>query len=295
MAEDHLISHSNESKVLTLEDTSIDQQEFDDTFPSFLLTRFVCGESVLPEPQRAKCVIINDSLTDDESETDKNACDSDIHQCILSDGHYNAMVDKDRAPVQTVAAALSHNNDSQTTINDNDVCRDRDIIRSMLQDGKYDMSVEEYAALQMAISQDGFHTPSSTNDDDMDAHDCEILQSILNDGNYEMSADDAATLETVIATLTSPAPVTDLCRFSSEENTSCDESQILSVTNENDSAILQSILDDGNYEIGDEDRAALHSVIKILITGSSVFDVTNEPTLITDTNNVTDLAMVDVD
>jgi hypothetical protein len=33
MAEDHLISHSNESKVLTLEDTSIDQQEFDDTFP----------------------------------------------------------------------------------------------------------------------------------------------------------------------------------------------------------------------------------------------------------------------
>jgi hypothetical protein len=46
-----------------------------------------------------------------------------------------------------------------------DVCRDRDIIRSMLQDGKYDMSVEEYAALQMAISQDGFHTPSSTNDD----------------------------------------------------------------------------------------------------------------------------------
>ena len=44
----------------------------------------------------------------------------------------------------------------------------------------------------------------------MDAHDCEILQSILNDGNYEMSADDAATLETVIATLTSPAPVTDL-------------------------------------------------------------------------------------
>ena len=33
MAEDHLINHSNESKVLTSEDTSIDQQEFDDTFP----------------------------------------------------------------------------------------------------------------------------------------------------------------------------------------------------------------------------------------------------------------------
>ncbi|CAI8047910.1 hypothetical protein GBAR_LOCUS26488 [Geodia barretti] len=78
MAEDHLI-HSNESKVLTSEDTLIDQQEFDDTFP------------------------------------DKNACDSDIHQRILSDGDYNEVVDKDSAPVQTVTAALSHDNDSQTS------------------------------------------------------------------------------------------------------------------------------------------------------------------------------------
>ena len=101
----------------------------------------------------------------------------------------------------------------------------------MLRDGNYDLSVEVYAALQMDISQDGFHTPSSTDDDGkdycntrcsfdmfinhtsnegMDAHDCEILQSILNDGNYEMSADDVATLETVISTLTLPTPVTDL-------------------------------------------------------------------------------------
>ncbi|CAI8047912.1 hypothetical protein GBAR_LOCUS26488 [Geodia barretti] len=163
--------------------------------------------------------------------------------------------------------------------------RDHDIIRCMLQDGNYDLSVEVYAALQMTISQDGFHTPSSTDDDGMDAHDCEILQSILNDGNYEMSADDVATLETVISTLTLPTPVTDLCQFSSEENTSCDESQILSVTNESDSAILQSILDDRNYEIADEDRAALHGVIKILITGGSVFDVTNKATRITHMNN----------
>ena len=51
---------------------------------------------------------------------DKNACDSDIHQRILSDGDYNEVVDKDSAPV---TAALSHDNDSQTspTIVDNGV------------------------------------------------------------------------------------------------------------------------------------------------------------------------------
>ena len=49
-----------------------------------------------------------------------------------------------------------------------DVCLDHDIIRCMLRDGNYDLSVEVYAALQMAISQDGFHTPSSTDDDGKD-------------------------------------------------------------------------------------------------------------------------------
>ena len=46
-----------------------------------------------------------------------------------------------------------------------------------------------------------------------------------------------------------------------------------------DCAILRSMLTDGHYEITDEDRAALQTVINILSTGSGSCDITNEPTV----------------
>ena len=54
------------------------------------------------------------------------------------------------------------------------------------------------------------------------------------------------------------------------------------ISTDADCATLRSILDDGNYEIADEDRVALEAVINILTLGTAI---TGAELTITNTTN----------
>ena len=64
-----------------------------------------------------------------------------------------------------------------------------------------------------------------------------------------------------------------------------------SISTEADCAILQSILDDGNYEIADEDRVALEAVINILTSGTGITGTELTMTNTTNDNGIYTLCM----